>query len=57
MNTAPIFALSDQDGKVHTLAEYRGKKMLLYFYPKDMTEGWHDRIRRFPRCVEGSRRS
>lgn len=36
---APDFALPDQNGTVHTLAEYRGKKLLLYFYPKDNTSG------------------
>ncbi|KKW07770.1 MAG: Bacterioferritin comigratory protein [Parcubacteria group bacterium GW2011_GWA2_49_16] len=39
MNKAPLFTLPDQDGTLHTLADYRGKKVLLYFYPKDMTEG------------------
>ncbi|MFA7302243.1 MAG: thioredoxin-dependent thiol peroxidase [Candidatus Paceibacterota bacterium] len=36
---APDFTLLDQDGKEHTLAEYRGKWVLLYFYPKDDTPG------------------
>lgn len=36
---APQFSLEDQDGKVHTLKEYLGKKVLLYFYPKDDTPG------------------
>ncbi len=36
---APSFALPDQDGNVHTLEEYRGKKVVLYFYPKDNTPG------------------
>lgn len=36
---APTFSLEDQDGKVHTLEQYRGKKVLLYFYPKDDTPG------------------
>lgn len=36
---APDFQLPDQDGKMHTLAEYRGKKVILYFYPKDNTPG------------------
>jgi len=35
----PDFSLEDQDGKLHTLAQYRGKKVVLYFYPKDMTPG------------------
>ncbi len=35
----PDFTLQDQDGKSHTLSQYRGKKVILYFYPKDMTPG------------------
>ena len=36
---APAFSLPDQNGKIHTLEEYRGKKVILYFYPKDNTPG------------------
>ena len=36
---APAFELPDQNGKMHTLEEYRGKKVILYFYPKDNTPG------------------
>ncbi len=36
---APDFSLPDQNGKIHTLAEYAGKKVVLYFYPKDNTPG------------------
>ena len=36
---APEFALPDQNGKIHTLEKYRGKKVILYFYPKDNTAG------------------
>ena len=36
---APAFELPDQDGNVHTLEEYRGKKVILYFYPRDNTPG------------------
>jgi len=32
---APDFNLPDQDNKLHTLADYRGKWLVLYFYPKD----------------------
>jgi peroxiredoxin Q/BCP len=35
----PDFTLVDQDEKSHTLSQYRGKKVVLYFYPKDMTPG------------------
>lgn len=36
---APEFTLPDQDGKEHSLKEYRGSWTLLYFYPKDDTTG------------------
>lgn len=36
---APDFSLYDQDGKQHSLSDYRGKKVLIYFYPKDDTPG------------------
>ena len=36
---APSFALPDQNGRTHTLEEYRGQKVVLYFYPKDNTPG------------------
>ena len=36
---APEFTLPDQNGTIHTLKEYRGKKVILYFYPKDNTAG------------------
>jgi len=35
----PGFALQDQDGNTVRLADYRGKKLLLYFYPKANTSG------------------
>jgi peroxiredoxin Q/BCP len=37
--SAPDFTLLDQDGTPHSLAEYRGRWVLLYFYPKDDTPG------------------
>ena len=37
--TAPDFTLPDQNGKNHSLKEYRGKKVILYFYPKDNSPG------------------
>ena len=37
--TAPDFALFDQDGDKHKLSDYKGKWVLLYFYPKDNTTG------------------
>jgi len=36
---APDFTLLDQDGKEHRLSEYRGRYVLIYFYPKDDTPG------------------
>ena len=36
---APEFSLPDQNGDVHRLEDYRGQKVVLYFYPKDMTSG------------------
>lgn len=36
---APDFKLPDQNGEMHSLSEYRGKKVILYFYPKDNTSG------------------
>ena len=37
--TAPDFTLPDQNGDMRTLSDYRGQKVILYFYPKDMTAG------------------
>src|SRR5690625_3241679 len=36
---APDFELQNQDGEVVRLSDYRGKRVVLYFYPKDMTPG------------------
>ena len=36
---APDFKLPDQEGKNHSLSDYRGKWLVLYFYPKDFTPG------------------
>lgn len=36
---APAFHLQDQSGVWHSLAEYRGRWLVLYFYPKDATPG------------------
>jgi thioredoxin-dependent peroxiredoxin len=36
---APDFELPDQNGKIHRLSDYAGKKVILYFYPKDNTAG------------------
>ena len=36
---APSFTLNDQDGTTHKLADYEGRPVILYFYPKDDTPG------------------
>ena len=36
---APDFELPGSDGKNHKLSDYKGKKVILYFYPKDNTPG------------------
>lgn len=38
-SAAPAFKLQDQAGKWHTLDQYQGKWVVLYFYPKDFTGG------------------
>ena len=44
---APEFTLQDQDGREVSLADYRGKKVVLYFYPKDSTPGCTRQARAF----------
>lgn len=39
MRPAPDFKLPDQNGKLHSLIDYKGKWIVLYFYPKDDTPG------------------
>lgn len=36
---APDFSLPDQNGEIHRLSDYLGQKVIVYFYPKDMTSG------------------
>ena len=36
---APAFTLPDQNGEMHSLEDYQGQKVILYFYPKDNTAG------------------
>jgi peroxiredoxin Q/BCP len=38
-SAAPAFSLSDQNGRVRTLEEFRGRPVVLYFYPRDATPG------------------
>ena len=44
---APDFRLPDQNGKTHTLADYRGKWLALYFYVKDDTPGCTEQACKF----------
>lgn len=51
---APDFKLPDQNGEMHSLSDYKGKKVILYFYPKDNTSvctkqacGFSDRYPQF----------
>ena len=39
MKPAPNFKLPDQDGQTHALEDYRGRWLVVYFYPKDDTPG------------------
>ena len=36
---APNFVLRDQDGVIHKLNDYKGKKLVIYFFPKAETPG------------------
>ena len=53
---APNFTLPDQNGDLHSLSEYRGKKVILYFYPKDNTPGCTKQAcgfaERYPQFIE-----
>ncbi len=44
---APDFHLQGHDGREHSLSDFRGKKLVLYFYPKDMTPGCTDEACQF----------
>jgi len=54
---APDFRLPDQNGKEHTLGEYirKGKKLLLYFYPKDNTSGCSKQAAAYSESAAGFR--
>ena len=53
---APDFTLPDQNGDRHSLSDYRGKKDILYFYPKDNTPGCTKQAcgfaERYPQFIE-----
>lgn len=36
---APEFSLPDENNRIHKLSDYRGQKIILYFYPADMSPG------------------
>lgn len=52
---APDFALEDKDGNIVKLSDYLGKKVVLYFYPKDNTPGCTRQACAFAAAYEGFR--
>lgn len=48
---APTFSLTNQEGKQVSLADYKGKWVVLYFYPKDFTSGCTVQARNFQRDI------
>ena len=50
---APEFTLSDKDGNTVTLSDFTGKKVVLYFYPKDNTPGCSRQACAFAAAYEG----
>ena len=54
-NKAPDFALPDKDGRVVRLSDFLGKKVVLYFYPKDNTPGCTRQACAFAGAYEGFR--
>ena len=48
---APSFKLKNQDAKVISLADLKGKPIVLYFYPKDDTSRLHKRSLQLPRRI------
>lgn len=46
------FTLPDELGKMHSLSEFKGKKVVLYFYPKDNTSGCTNQALEFKRLFE-----
>ncbi len=46
-DAAPLFSLSDQNGELRALDEFRGKWLVLYFYPRDDTPGCTEQAARF----------
>ena len=52
---APDFTLNDKDGSPVSLSDFRGKKVVLYFYPKDNTPGCTRQACAFAQSYEGFR--
>ena len=50
---APNFTLKDKNGNDVRLSDFIGKKVVLYFYPKDNTPGMHKTGMRFRRNIRG----
>jgi thioredoxin-dependent peroxiredoxin len=48
---APTFSLTNQEGKQISLSDYKGKWVVLYFYPKDFTSGCTVEARNFQRDI------
>ena len=38
-DAAPLFSIKDQDGQIHNLLNYKGKKVIVYFFPMADTPG------------------
>ena len=55
--TAPDFTLFDSDGNSVSLSDFRGKKVVLYFYPRDNTPGCTRQACAFAAAYEGFRNS
>jgi peroxiredoxin Q/BCP len=56
-DVAPAFTLADQNGKQHSLSDYRGKWVVVYFYPKDQTPGCTTQACQFTENVFAFRRA
>ncbi len=52
---APEFTLSDKDGKMVSLSDFRGRKVVVYFYPKDNTPGCTKQACTFKEAYDGFR--
>lgn len=51
---APDFELPDQDGVMHKLSDYKGKKVILYFYPRIIRLGVQSRLVVFLKDIHNS---